>query len=497
MRARETLMACAIALAAQPCTAAAVRASPEDAMLRKLEAKLEEVERRVQSLEETRRALEAERQELRAERDQLRAREDALADAEEALPQEHAPPATAEADAPETSDERVPRVAAWLDRFRLSGNADLVYWNGEHRSFADSGQFSVENARMFLDVDIAQDLRVRDHVVADAASFYIEWDMFRWGEFKNKIGSLYGRFDGLFGLAPLNLKFGQMPIVFGEEYVRFSEGRPDNPLITFSAANPYNWDQGAMLFGANQRRSLEYVIQVMNGEAGEPINGDVQVSGKLTARPRPWAQVSLSGLHTGELGDGENPAKAALKFSGTFIVPFGSGTSVPNFQNGRAIPDDPDLKLDTMNAAEVDVVLSNGTWGRLWLGYGWLGIRSAGSSTYDRNLQYGVAEGVLELGALARMLDPLYLASRYSFMGTFDSDEGYRLGAMDDGDDLGFNTENLSIVSLGLGLRLGQSIVLKSEYAWYDFDLVRGTSAELRRQARDRDFFGIDLSYRF
>jgi hypothetical protein len=205
----------------------------------------------------------------------------------------------------------------------------------------------------------------------------------------------------------------------------------------------------------------------------------------------------VSGLHTGELGDGDDPAEAALKFSGTFLVPFGSDSDVPNFQNGRRVADDPDLKFDTINAGEVDLVLSNETWGRLWLGYGWLGIRSAGNSIYDRDLQYGVAEGVLELGAFARMLEPLYLASRYSFMGTFDSDEGYRLGAMDDGDDLGFNTENLSIVSLGLGLRLGRSIVLKSEYAWYDFDLVRGANAELRRQARNRDFFGIDLSYRF
>ncbi len=67
----------------------------------------------------------------------------------------------------------------WMQRFHLSGNADFSYLYGEDNSLADDGRFAVENARLFLDVDLGGEARLFDHTVMESASFYFEWDIFR------------------------------------------------------------------------------------------------------------------------------------------------------------------------------------------------------------------------------------------------------------------------------------------------------------------------------
>jgi hypothetical protein len=387
----------------------------------------------------------------------------------------------------------------WIQRFHLAGNADFSYLYGEDNSIADEGRFAVDNFRLFLDVDLGEEVNLGKHSLVDSTSFYFEWDMVREAEQKNKAGAMYVRLDGLFGIQPLNIKFGRFPIPFGEEYLRFSEQRSDNPLISFSAAAPYNWDEGVLFFGSLPGQKLEYIFALMDGDDAFSVNTDSEpaFSGKLSYRPAPWAQLSMSGLHTGALGSAEVPAKSAMEFGFTHAEPFGSGTDVPNFQNGVEVPDDPENRIDTLDAWEVDLILTSEDWGRFWLAYGQARIRSEGASSFDRDLLYGIAEGILELRSVSESFSKIYLAARYSAIGTFDSNEGYSLEVLNDGSDLGFNTKSVKIVSLGLGLRLTPHVTFKVEYSFFDFEVVRGATAAIRRDAEGRNYFGVGLSARF
>ena len=386
----------------------------------------------------------------------------------------------------------------WLDRFRLSGNTDLAFLRGERHSPAPDGRFKVENARVFLDSGIGEGLHLGELQLAGEMSLYVEWDAVREHAFGNRVGSLYLRLDSLFGLDRLNLKVGRVLVPFGEEYVRLSEQRPENPLISFSAAAPYGWDRGALVFGTDARTRLHYVAGVMVGDGDWRVgfHRETQANGKLAWEPTAWSYVSVSGLHTGQLGARDRVGAATLELGETQIRSFGAESDVPNFEHGVRIHDDPEHRM-TMNAGEADVIFAASDWGRLWFNYGRVAIRSHGSSRYDRDLNYGTAEGILGLGRFFHALDKVYLAGRYSVIGTFDADQGYLLDASTGGDALGFNTKRVSVFSVGVGYRLTRYLTLKSEYSWFDFALVRGVTPALRAEARGRSYFGFGATIGF
>jgi hypothetical protein len=383
-------------------------------------------------------------------------------------------------------------------RFRISGNADVYYLFGEANSLAPDGRFTFENARIFADVDLGQGWDLGENPAFKSASLYFEWDFYREGALKNKAGSLYFRADELLGHEALNVKIGRFPIPFGEEYLRYSEERADNPLVTHSVPSLYGWDEGFLLFGdLDDEGTVDYQFAVQDG--GDQLNANtqqaLQLTAKLAARPSAWSYASLSALTSGDLGDAANPANSAFEWGGTHATPFGSGDYGASFQDGGVVVPDPSNEL-SMSAWELDVVLTP-DWGRLWLAGGQIVIESGGDSSYDRTLAFGIAEAVMELGWISDALDPMYLAGRYSVMGTFDSDEGYLLEAMNGGGDLGFNTKSVSALSLGVGLPLSEVVTLKAEYAWYDFDLVDGVPGTLLDLAGQRDYFGIGFAIQF
>ena len=383
--------------------------------------------------------------------------------------------------------KEVSGIPKWINNLRLSGNADVVYFKGDDNSHSPDSRFAVDNARLFFDFN-----------VSDKASFYFEWDLVREFSLKNEVGQLYLRFDRLFDFDELNIKAGRIPIPFGEEYLRFHEQRFENPLISFSAPAPYNWDEGVELFGTTFGNRFDYIFAVTDGDDAfnENTQEAVQLAGKISYRPFSWARLALSALDTGTLGEAKNEGRSALEFGGSHAYPFGFGTDVVNYQDGIPIMDDPNPKF-SMRAWEVDTILYPSDWGHVWLAYGQVSIRSNGSSKFDRDLLYWITEGVLELGKLSEHLSRYYVAARYSAIGTFDSWEGYMLAAMNDGKELGYNTKDVQVVSAGLGIRLHQNIKLKLEYSWYDFNLVKGTPSDIRHNADDRNLLGAGISVKF
>lgn len=389
----------------------------------------------------------------------------------------------------------------WFRRIHVSGNADVAYLIGQENSLADNGRFLVDNARLFLDVDLGRDIAPGGHLLAEDASFLVEMNLVHqsYGYLDDRIGSLYVRFDGVAGLGGLNVKIGRFLVPFGEEYLRKSEGRPDNPFVTFSVAEPYGWDEGLLLFGALFDRRVEYFLSATNGDADayQTSGSGLAVSAKLKLRPLPWLEISASGLRTGRLGDYDNTAHGAFSWSRVDPQPFGYGSGTQSFADGAPSPTDPSRSLKDVLAGEADLMLHSETWGRLWLAAGAVTIESHESAFYTRRLRYGIAEGILELGGFSADLDAFYLAARASFIGTLDSDRGYFVGSFNDGEDLGYNTRLLSAVSLGFGFRMSRAIVFKVEATWNDVDLVRGVTSDLEDEARRKSFAGIGVSIQF
>lgn len=397
-------------------------------------------------------------------------------------------------------------IADWVKRLRISGNADIGYLNGAKNARSPTGAFLVENARLFFDLDLGPFDEPALRRFARSGSVFVEWDLFREGGFKNRIGSLYFELNSLADQEWLNLRLGRTPIPFGIEYLRFHEERPDNPLFSYSVTAPYNWDEGLSLFGSLSHQRFRYVLSVMDGDQQLGVNSaaDPAIALRLTYVPSAWAEVSISGFRSGRLkGDGD-AAGAAIEFAGVHPHPFGSGSDLPNFVDGVAVPDDASLDVDEARALEVDLVLRS-RLGRAWFAYGGYQIES-GSSFYDREIRYWSAEGMLELaeGAAffggrrsADWLAPWYFALRYSGVSTFDEDEGYLFGFMNEGDLLGFNTKEVHAISVGLGYRLRKSVRLKLEYSQFFVDPVRGLPSALRRLARSKNYVGVFLSAGF
>lgn len=293
---------------------------------------------------------------------------------------------------------------------------------------------------------------------------------------------------------------GRFQIPVGEGYLRFSRGASDNPLVTNPVSAPWFWDEGLRLYGGDREGRFGYVASISDGE--EPFgkaeadpDPDKQLTLKLWTRPRPWIQLSVSGLRSGALGSDGRAASGAFWLGEAWARAFGAGSAVPAFTNGVPVPDGPD-ELDGTWFLGADAVLERPGLGRLWLAYGHFDIDSSGPSLYDRSLQSWIAELVVEGAAVSPELLPFYLALRASGLGTYDDGEGYLLDFRSAA-TIGYNARSLESYSLGLGWRLTRHLTLRLEYTLQDWDLVRGVTEAIRRAADDADTIGIQMGASF
>ena len=385
----------------------------------------------------------------------------------------------------------------WAQRIRLGGSASVGYFRRGQLTPSDSDAFEVWDARVFVDAELADQVEVANTTLVRNIGATFEWDLVRIGELQNDVGELYADFQGIGGSDWLGTQVGRFQIPVGENYLRFSKGYRDNPFISNTVGGPWWWDEGLRFYGHEQKGRFGYVASISNGETdfNHDVNTDPQGTLKLYWNPWSWLHLSVSGLGSGEIGRDGEASSGALWLGETWAMPIGNWTLVPNFVDGVEVPDGPNL-IDHTWLAGADAIVKPLDGLRVWLGGGEYHIEAAGDGPYDRTLYYWIAEIVADGRLVSPALEPLYLGLRANGITTNDAGRGYMLD-MRLGDTVGFNMRDLNEQSAVLGVRIGQYVVLRGEYAFQDVDLVRGVTPDIHGATGDNHWFAFDVGVSF
>lgn len=388
-------------------------------------------------------------------------------------------------------------IPDWLSHLRISGSANVGYYDGESDSFFPEGTFQVWDTRFFLDADLGSEIELGGQTVVRNTGFTFEWDLVRLGSNVNRVGELYVDLQGIMGWDALNAQFGRFQIPVGENYLRFSKGYAGNPFVSNTVGGPWWWDEGIRLYGQDPSGRLGYVASVSDGDNSfnRETDENKQLTLKLYADPTDWLHVSVSSLRSGKIGNSSSPAFAALWLGEAFPQSFGTSSAVPNYDNGAVIPDGP-FQLDNVTLFGADAVITVQDYARLWLAYGVVDIDSDGSRVYDRTLKYWISELLLNGTLVAESLEPFYVGLRANGLGTYDRDEGYLLDFRY-GKTLGFNMESLEAYSIVAGWDLTDDLALRAEYTIQDIDMIRGVAPGIKAAADSANYFAVEFLVRF
>ena len=388
------------------------------------------------------------------------------------------------------------RSVDWTRRIRLSGSADAGLWGGQQNSLFDDDGFLIWDSRFFLDAYLGEDVRMGDLTLFRDLGLTFEWNLVRLGRLQNDVGDLFVDFQGVASSDWLNFQVGRFQIPVGESYLQYGKGYAARPFVS-NSLGPWWWDEGARFYGSGAgiegAGKIGYVASVSNGDT--PFNvdtdSDKQLTLKLYYEPLPWLRVSASGLRTGEIGDDTTPAQGALWLGESWARAFGSGTTVPSFQNGVAVPDGPNRLRETWFVGG-DTILNFEDRLHIWGAYGQYRIDSQGGSFYDRTLQYWIAELIVQGAWLGESFRPFYTGFRAQSLGTTDSDDGYLLDVRRSG-SLGYNMHELAQYSTVLGWDITEWLRLRAEYTVQDIEVVRGVTNAIRDAAHNTNYFAVEL----
>lgn len=286
-----------------------------------------------------------------------------------------------------------------------------------------------------------------------------------------RIGEMYVDFEdvsaawGRPGL--LSLRAGRLNIPFGEEYqVR---GPVANPLISHSLADIWGVDEGVEVYGAWGR--FNYVVAVQNGGVSRlrDFNADKSITMRIGGDAARWLNLSASAMRSGELATlGDNLSE--IWFGNGFFRSLGPSDSTGKFW---------------ASLFEVDATAKWGS-GQLGLALGTARFDDSDTTADNvRRMTYGHIELVQSLAG------SLFGAARYS---AIRAPRGYPLSGW--GMPATFFTrtslaEGLERLSLGVGYRFGDSLILKAEYTRESGRMMSGAP---RNQ---EDFLGGEVAVKF
>jgi hypothetical protein len=361
---------------------------------------------------------------------------------------------------PATADETVSAQSGLnFGKVNLGAEGGVAFFNTGSKGFAPHSEFRVDEARLFIEAPVWKevyfysdvDLATRENT--DLHLYFNELYL----DFED-VSQLWGRDK------QLNVRAGRLNVPFGEEYL--ARNAIDNPLISHSMTDLWGVDPGVEFYGVAGK--FNYVVAVQNGGGSgvQDFTGDKSVAGRAGFDPDRHWHFSVSGMRTGDV-DAQREFTSAEWFGAGFFQSLGS----------------PATTRFHANVVEGDVT-ARWTGGHVsaFGGYARYGDNDPATDN-GRDIFYYSVEGVQQLPG------KFYAAARFS---EIMADKGVPIvGFGDSGNYFSALTTELWRLSLGIGYRFSDRLILKTEYA-----LERGR--ELGGEKRNReDFFGTEAAFKF
>jgi hypothetical protein len=316
-------------------------------------------------------------------------------------------------------------------KVHISGEGGAGLFETGSQGFSPNAEFRLDEAKLFVDAQVWGDVyafaeinlatREEPDVMLHLGEMYLDVE---------DISKLWGR------TGQLNARLGRMDIPFGEEYI--TRDVIDNPLISRSLSDIWGVDEGLELYGTLGKFS--YVVAVQNGGIPDTrdFNADKSITGRISYDPNSHWHFSVSGMRTGDLNAHKDMLSAEW-FAGGFFRPLGAGS------------------LFHANLVEADAAWH---WksGYVKAFGGYIRYNDNDPAAHNgRDVYYYSVEGIQNLPhkfyAGARF-GQIIAPKGFSIVGNGDMD-AYLFGPL---------TDRLWRLSLGLGYRWNQHLILKTEY---------------------------------
>ena len=360
----------------------------------------------------------------------------------------------------------------WWRNFDISGFGAAGYYDTGSAGTRDNGGFEIKEASLFVTAEVWDDVE-----------FFIELQTNRLGKDNDKFsrtGEVYVHFHdiSLTDSVTVGLKLGRIDIPFGEEYLW--QDAIDNPLITNSAAYPYGWDEGLLVYG--DIHGLGWIAAITDGtdDRSTEENSDKALNFKIYGRPIESLDLSLSMMTNGDV------SKSAIEFGGSHFRPVGVA-----HQSTAGISPSTEVDGDLLefNAKYSFSVASYEAYLALAVG----AAKSDDSDPlFDRDFRWFSIEPLLKFNT------HWYATLRFSEIGTYDGGEGYHFdGKTFAGGNaaFGYDTQRFQRLSIGLGWTPNPHIRAKLEFGRDRFELIDVSA--LTPNNGNRSFAGFEIAVGF
>lgn len=347
-----------------------------------------------------------------------------------------------------------------LGKVNISGEGGVGFFYSGPQGQYPHPQFRVDEARLFIEAPIV-----------DSVYVYTELNLATREEpdVQLHLGELYLDFENVSRLwnceRLVNVRVGRIYTPFGEEYqTRYAI---DNPLISHSLSDLWAVNAGAEVYG--QAGKFSYAVAVQNGGISDTqdFSDDESVAGRLGFDPWNWLHLSVSGMRTGDLSV-QGDQMSAMWFANGFFRSLGS----------------PQTTQFHANLVEGDIQF------RLPRGHikafgGYINYNDNDpTANNERDVYYYAVEGMHDL------VGRLYCAARFSQIfaqngfpivanGSFVQNQFFDL------------TKEIWRLSLGLGYRWSDNLLLKTEYTFEYGELENGDKRD------HEDLFALEAAFRF
>jgi len=348
-----------------------------------------------------------------------------------------------------------------LGKINLSGEGGLAFFQSQSRGPYPKAEFRIDEARLFLEAQVWQDV----YFVTEADFALREEDNLNW-----RVGELYLDAEDISRLwnreRQLNLRLGRFYIPFGEEYLQ--RNAINNPLISHSLSDLWGLDQGLELYGAFGK--FQYVLAVQNGgvQTLTDFNSDKSVAARVSYDPANWLHLSVSAMRTGDL-DNQGDVLSAMWFGNGYF---------------RSLSPNATTFQDEVVEGDVRFRWSNGHLQAAG-GYVHADDNDKLATHRQRDVYYYYVEGVQNL------TKRFYGAARWS---QILAHRGFPVVGNGDFGKYLFDDAQLTTgiwrLGLGVGYRLSQHLLLKTEYTF-----EQGNTLSDKR--KHENLFAAEVAFRF